>query len=615
MPVIQKSPDEGQIYRLRHSLAHVLAQAVQKFYPGTKLGFGPPIDDGFYYDFILPTPVTDTDLRTIEKEMRRIVREKQGFHREDLSPEDALKRIEAMGEPHKLEYAKELIQEKGVTTISFYKNGAFLDMCEGPHVGNTSDLPVDGFKLHSIAGAYWRGDERNQMMTRIYAYAYQTAKELEERIAAVATAKEHDHRRLGARLKIFVIREEVGKGLPLWLPNGTVLRTELEKLAHEMEFKAGYVRVATPHITKRGLYVTSGHIPLYETLMYPPMRMHEDAKAGGAVAEQGEGEMEQYYLKPMNCPHHHMIYASEKRSYRDLPLRLAEYGACYRYEPSGQLQGIARVRGMTMNDAHIYVTAEQLQNEFKAVMELHRKYYELFEFKNYYLRLSLWDPNDAKRRNKYVDDPAAWESTERMVQDALEDMGLYYTVEKGEAAFYGPKVDFQFSSVIDKEFTVSTNQVDFAVPPRFNLRYTDRDGTEKHPYVLHRAPLGTHERFIAFLLEHYGGAFPTWLSPVQVAILPVSDKFSDYARSVEAKLRDLLVRAEMDRTDEHVRKKIRNAAVQMIPLILVVGEKEGGGGTVTVRRRGIEELRTMTLDSFITMVQEEIRERRHVRSW
>jgi threonyl-tRNA synthetase len=615
MPVIQETSQDQYLYCIRHSLSHVLAQAVQKLYPGTKLGFGPPIDDGFYYDFILPRAVAESDLPSIEAEMRRIIAERQVFKREDLEPKAALARVERMDEPHKLEYAQELIEKHGMISLSFYSNGPFLDMCEGPHVETTAELPQDGFKLHSLAGAYWRGDERNVMMTRFYAYAYPTKKELEARIQAVESAKERDHRKLARELKIFVVTDEVGRGLPLWLPNGTVLRTELEKLAHEMEFKSGYMRVATPHITKRGLYVTSGHIPLYEDVMYPPMRMFEDAEAGGAQAEKGEGDPEHYYLKPMNCPHHHMIYAAEKRSYRDLPLRLAEYGTVYRFERAGQLQGIARVRGMSMNDAHIYVTQEQLKDEFKAVMELHQRYYKLFGFDDYYLRLSLWDPDDPKRRSKYVDDPASWTYTQKVVQDALEEMGLFYKLQPGEAAFYGPKVDFQFRTVLEKEFTVSTNQVDFAVPPRFQLKYTDREGSEKTPFVIHRAPLGTHERFISFLIEHYGGAFPAWLAPLQVLILPVSDRFGTYAKIVQDILRDRFVRAEVDDSTETLGKRIRNASVVKVPIVLVVGGKEAESSTVSVRRYGIEQQRAMSLDTFVSMVETEIRERNHVRDW
>ncbi len=615
MPILEDLSKDTPLYRMRHSLSHVMAQAIQKLYPGTLLGFGPPIDDGFYYDFIFPGSVTigEKALPEVEEKMREILREHQSFEREDLSADDALERIRSMEEPHKLEYAQELIEKHGQTSLSFYTNGPFVDMCEGPHVDNTQKLPLDGFKLRSVAGAYWRGDERNVMMRRIYAYAYPSRKELRARIAAVEQAQNREHRRLGQELGLFSIRDEVGRGLPLWLPNGTAIRRELEKLAHEMEFKAGYKRVATPHITKAQLYRTSGHLPLYEDTMYPPMRMHEESEMGGSSAEAGAGEPERYYLKPMNCPHHHMIYASEKRSYRELPLRLAEYGSVYRFEPLGALQGLARVRGMTMNDAHIYVTHEQLKDEFKAVMEMHRQYYDLFEFDDYFLRLSLWDPDDPKRKNKYFDDPEAWALTEKIVQDSLEELGLYYKVAKGEAAFYGPKVDFQFRSVIEKEYTVSTNQLDFAVPPRFGLTYTDSDGTEKTPYCIHRAPLGTHERFIAFLVEHYGGAFPTWLAPVQVQVIPVSEKHLAYARKIEHELRQDLVRAEVDESDATMGKKIRTGATRKIPILLIVGAREEEAGSVTVRRYKIKQQESKSLESFIADLRTEIAERRHVK--
>jgi threonyl-tRNA synthetase len=609
MPVIEEQNEDSFLFRVRHSLAHVMAQAVQALYPGTKLGFGPAIDDGFYYDFILPRTISDADLPAVEEKMREIIREGQSFHEADLPLDAADAKLNEMGEPFKAAYARELVDRRGLTALRFYRNGPFVDMCEGPHVTMTSEIPADGFKLHSIAGAYWRGDERNAMMTRIYGYAYLTAEELKGHVEAVEQAKQRDHRKLGAELRIFAIRDEIGKGLPLWLPNGTAIRGELEKLAYEMEFQAGYHRVATPHIAKGGLYVTSGHLPLYESSMYPPMVLDEE---GGQPGQDGG---ERYYLKPMNCPHHHMVFAAEKRSYRDLPLRLAEYGAVYRFERAGALQGLTRVRGFTMNDAHLYVTPDQLKDEFKAVMELHRRYYELFGFKNYYLRLSLWDPEDPKRRSKYVDDPESWAYSEKIVRDALEELGLYYKVQQGEAAFYGPKVDFQFESVIGREFTLSTNQLDFAQPPRFELHYTDKDGKEKTPYCIHRAPLGTHERFIAFLLEHYGGAFPTWLAPVQAVIIPVSDKFLSYAREIEAALRQLFIRTELDASASTMGKKIQEGATRKIPMLLVVGGKEEASRTVTVRRYGIKEQRAMSLETFIPAIQVEIRERRHVKEW
>ena len=609
MPVIEEKPQDEKLFRVRHSLAHVMAQAVQALFPGTKLGFGPPVDDGFYYDFILPKQINDTDLPAVEAKMREIIALGQTFSFEDLSIEAALARIESqMGEPFKAEYARELANKKGLQELRFYANGTFVDMCEGPHVDLTTEIPTDGFKLHSVAGAYWRGDEKNAMMTRIYGWAFHTKAELEAYVAAVEQAKQRDHRKLGQELRFYAIHDEVGKGLPLWLPNGAALRHEIEKLAYEMEFRAGYKKVATPHITKRGLYETSGHIPLYEDGMYPPMVLDEEGRGAG-------GPEESYYLKPMNCPHHHMLFASEKHSYRDLPLRFAEYGSVYRFERAGALQGLTRVRGMTMNDAHIYVTPDQLKEEFKAVMDLHHRYYALFGLTNYHMRLSLWDPTDPKRAAKFVDDAENWAWSENIVRESLEEMGANYKVSPGEAAFYGPKVDFQFVTVTGREFTLSTNQLDFAVPSRFGLTYTDKDGKEKTPYCIHRAPMGTHERFIAFLIEHFGGAFPTWLAPVQVVVIPVSDKFLAYGKKIEALLREDLVRVELDTNSSTMGKKIQEGATRKIPILLVVGGKEEAEQTVTVRRYGIKEQKAMPLDAFVPMPAAEIKERKHVKAW
>lgn len=617
MPVIEKKSKDDVLYKVRHSLAHVMAQAVVKQFPGTLLGFGPPVDDGFYYDFLFPdgTAISDEDLPAIEKEMRKIIDADQEFVREDLAAADALARIEAMQEPHKLEYARELIEKVGHDSLSFYTNGPFVDMCEGPHMETTKQLPKDGFKLHSVAGAYWRGDENNVMLSRIYAYAFPDKKQLKAHRLAVEQAKRRDHRKLGKELGIYVIDDEVGKGLPLWLPNGAIIRQELEALARETEFRYGYFPVATPHITKESLYWTSGHLPLYEQVMYPPMRIHEDSEAGGAAAEDGPGDAEKYYLKPMNCPHHHAIYRAEPRSYRDLPLRFAEYGTVYRFERSGQLQGLTRVRGMGMNDAHLYVTPDQLLTELKAVMQLHKEYYDLFGFGDYSLRLSLWDPDDPKRANKYIDQPDDWDFSQKIVQQALEELGLWYTVETGEAAFYGPKIDVQFRTVTGREFTVSTNQLDFAQPGRFSLTYTDSDGEDKTPYCIHRAPLGTHERFIAFLIEHYGGAFPTWLAPRQVVVIPISDDQQPYARKVCDLLRKDMVRAEVDTTDASMGKKVRSHITKKVPVLLIVGGREAEESTVTVRRYGIDEQKSMGLAELAAMLRAEISERRHVQDW
>ncbi len=515
-----------------------------------------------------------------------------------------------MGEPYKSEYARELADKHGLTSIGFYTSGPFVDMCEGPHVKATREIPKGCFKLRSVAGAYWRGDERQQMMTRIYAWAYASKEELLEAVRRYEEGLKRDHKKLGAQLDLFVIDPEVGRGLPLWLPHGTVIREELEKLAKEEEFKGGYQRVATPHVTRQELYFLSGHLPYYKDVMYPPMRVRERGQTGEGA--EGEGAVtDTYYLKPMNCPHHHRIFAARKRSYRDLPLRLAEYGQVYRFEEHGALSGLLRVRGMCMNDSHIYCTEEQIQDEFLAVMRLHERYFELLGIEGFYLRLSLWDPDDPKGREKYVDNPEAWHRTEQMVRKAMLASGLPFVEAKGEAAFYGPKVDVQLTTVTGREESVSTNQLDFAQPAadRMNLTYVGPDGKQHHPYVIHRAPLSTHERLVAFLIEHFGGAFPTWLAPVQVRLLPVSEKYVSFARKLEGELRKHYVRAEVDDSDEKVGKKVREAVTRKIPNVLVVGEREQADGTVTLRRYAETEQQTMPFDTFRELLLAEIRER------
>lgn len=598
---IDRNEDED-LYRIRHSLAHVLAQAVLELRPGSTLGFGPPIADGFYYDFILSAPLSEEDFPEIEKRMKRIIKAGQKFEREELPREEALARLEAMKEPYKREYALELFEKKGISHLSFYKNGPFLDMCDGPHVESTRDLPVGGFKLRSVAGAYWRGDSRNAMMTRIYAWAFKTKEELEAHVKAYKEALERDHKKLGRELDIFHIDEEIGKGLPLWLPNGTAIREELEKLMKELEFKAGYQRVATPQLAKTELYYRTGHLPYYAPHMFPVMELKERTEAGEEVREA-------YVLRPMNCPHHHKVYASRLRSYRDLPLRLAEYGQVYRYEDSGALSGLLRVRGMCMNDAHIYCTEEQAKAEFLAVMEMHREVYEILGLRDYYFRFSTWDPDDPKGKEKYVDDPEGWERAQAKVREAMIESGLPFEEGKGEAAFYGPKIDVQFRTVTGREETASTNQLDFGVPKRLGLVYRGPDNAEHHPYVIHRAPAGTHERFVAFLIEHFGGAFPTWLAPVQVRVLTVSDQYREYGEKIVQRLRSSFVRAELDPSSETVGKKIRNAVTQKIPNILVVGEREQADATVTLRRYGSQEQTTMPLAAFEADLLERIRRR------
>jgi threonyl-tRNA synthetase len=585
---------KDELFRIRHSLSHVLAQAVLQLRPGSTLGFGPPIADGFYYDFILSAPLSEEDFPEIEKRMRHIIKQGQAFEREELPREQALARIDEMKEPYKREYAQELLDKRGLTGLSFYRNGPFLDMCEGPHVDNSRKLAGAGFKLRSLAGAYWRGDSRNAMMTRIYAWAFADKAALDAHVKAYNDAIARDHKKLGRELDIFVIDDEIGKGLPLWLPAGTVLRDELEKLAKELEFKDGYQRVATPHLNKVELFYKTGHLPYYAPHMYPVMELKEKV-----TDESGSHEVvkEAYCLKPMNCPHHHRIFAARRRSYRELPVRLAEYGQVYRFEDAGALSGLLRVRGMCMNDAHIYCTEEQIETEFLKVMDLHRRCYEILGLSNYSMRFSTWDPEDPKGVEKYVDQPEAWERTQRLVRAAMEKSGLPFSEGKGEAAFYGPKIDVQFRTVTGREETASTNQLDFAVPHRLELSYIGADNREHTPYCIHRAPLGTHERFIAFLIEHYGGAFPTWLAPVQVRFIPVAEAFLDYANKLVAALRDEFVRAEVDDSTDTLNKKIRNAATHKIPNVCVVGEREAQDGTVTLRRYGEQRQETIAFDA------------------
>ncbi len=580
-----------ELYRVRHSLAHVLAQAVLDFREGSTLGFGPPIRDGFYYDFALTEPITDEDFPEIERRMRKIIKSGQRFYREELDRNEALERLSEMGEPYKREYALELCDKNGLDALTFYRNGPFVDMCEGPHVDTTKDIPRDAFKLRSVAGAYWRGDSDNQMLTRIYAWAFRSKDELDNHVAAYEEAQKRDHRKLGKELGIFAIDNDIGRGLPLWLPNGTVIRDELEKLARELEFKAGYQRVATPHIAKQELFYKTGHLPYYADDMYPPMELTEQT-------DEGEVTKEAYILRPMNCPHHHKIFAAQPRSYRDLPVRLAEYGHVYRFEESGAVGGLVRVRGMCMNDAHIYCTEEQIKPEFRNVMELYDEAYRILGLESYYLRLSKSDPEDPKRKEKYVDNPEAWTRSEALLTELLDEMDVEYVEGVGEAAFYGPKIDVQFPTVTGRDESVSTIQLDFAIPERLDLVYIGADGLEHTPYCIHRAPLSTHERFVAYLIEHYGGAFPTWLAPVQVQVITVSEQFHEYGQRIVDKLRSQFVRADLASESDTVSKKIRQGTVLKIPNLLIVGAKEQEDETVTLRRYGVREQSTMPLSQF-----------------
>ncbi len=600
------SPEELKLYKIRHSLAHVMAAAVAKLYPGTKFGFGPPVEDGFYYDFEFPEGVRVgvEDLPAIEEEMRRQIQANEPFEHYDLPLDEALAWTKEAGQTYKTELVEEL-RAKGLEKVSFYRHGEFTDVCEGPHVERTGQLPRKAFKLDRVAGAYWRGSEDNPMLTRIYGLAFATPKELKAYLKQREEALKRDHRKLGAELEIFHISDEVGKGLPLWLPNGAVIREELEKLAKEYEFKYGYVRVATPEITKEGLYYRSGHLPYYKEAMFPPMVVEEESEEGRKVKEV-------FYLKPMNCPHHHMIYKARPRSYRELPLRLAEYGHVYRFEKSGELAGLLRVRGMTMNDAHIYVQPEKAKEEFIKVMQLHLEYYKLLEFTGWYMRLSL---SDKEKSGKFLPRPDLWEAAERLCVEAMEEMGLDYEAVRGEAAFYGPKIDVQVKNVVGREETASTNQVDpmAAQEDRFDMTYVGPDGQLHRPWVLHRAPLGTHERFIAFLIEHFAGAFPTWLAPVQVLVIPVSQEQLTYAHRIRDELFSRFVRVELDDGHESFNKKIRNGVTRKIPILLIVGRKEASESTVTVRRYRRKKQETMHFDAFLKMLEEEIRTRKWVK--
>jgi threonyl-tRNA synthetase len=594
-----------QLYKIRHSLAHVMAQAVQELYPAAKLGIGPPIDTGFYYDFDLghdatgkPITFTPEDLAQIEKRMRQIIAGQHPFEYREVSAAEA--RALFKDQPYKLELIDGLaaggIDEYGQETqeavvISTYRQDSFEDLCRGPHVEATNKIPVDGFQLMSVAGAYWRGDEQNAMLQRIYGTAWPNKNELKQYLDMLEEAKQRDHRKLGKELEIFVFDEEVGPGLPLWLPNGTILIEELEKLAKEMELKAGYDRVRTPHLTKENLFLRSGHLPYYEESMYPPMEM----------------EGIRYFIKPMNCPFHHKIFSSKQRSYRDLPLRLAEYGTCYRFEKSGELFGLMRVRSMQMNDAHIYCAEAQFEAEFMAVIGMYLEYFRIFDIERYVMRLSTHHKKGLGK--KYVDNERLWLKTEDMVRRAMDNGGVPYVEVPDEAAFYGPKIDVQIWSAIGREFSLATNQVDFAVPPRFDLTFVNSEGHEETPLCIHRAPLGTHERTIGFLIEHYAGKFPVWLAPEQVRIIPITEAHHQAARQLRQQLREAGIRAEADLGAERMNAKIRQAQLMQVPYMPVIGDQEIAQNTIALRKRDNSRQNGLPVGEFITMVQQKIASR------
>lgn len=568
--------DDGAKSTYWHSSAHLMAEAIEALFPGTKFGIGPAIDRGFYYDIDLGDRVlSENDLKKIEKKMKELANQANEFARKEISKAEAIAYFQEKGDEYKLELLEDL--EDG--QITFYSQGGFTDLCRGPHIPNTNKIKA--IKILSLAGAYWRGDEKNKQLTRVYGITFPKQEELTAYLEMLEEAKKRDHRKLGKELQIFTFDEEVGPGLPLWLPKGARIIEALETLAKKTEDAAGYERVRTPHLAKEQLYLTSGHLPYYKDSMFPAMELD-----GGT-----------YYLKAMNCPHHHKIFDAIPKSYKDLPLRLAEYGTCYRYEKSGELFGLMRVRSLQMNDAHIYCTRDQFEQEFKAVNELYLKYFKIFGIEKFRMRFSTHEPS--KLGKKYVDNPEMWQETEEMVRKVLEESGLPFIEVSDEAAFYGPKIDIQIWSAIGKEFTLATNQVDFAQPISFNLTYTNANNEREHPIIIHRAPLSTHERFIGFLLEHYAGNFPLWLAPEQVVVLPISEVFSDYAQEVVGYLKKAEIRCRVDLRNEKIGKKIRDAAIQKIPYQIIVGEQERDGKSVSVRRHGEGDKGTFPLEAFV----------------
>jgi threonyl-tRNA synthetase len=569
-----------------HSSAHLMAEAIESLFPGVKFWVGPALDNGFYYDVdIGDHSISEEDLRMLEVKMAELAKQGNAYVRKLVPKAEAVNYFTEKGDEYKLD----LLQGLEDGEITFYTQGGFTDLCRGPHIPNTGFIKA--IKLTNIAGAYWKGNEKNKQLTRIYGVTFPSAKQLDEYLQLLEEAKKRDHRKLGKELGIFTMDDDVGPGLPLWMPNGTVIIEELERLAKETEQEAGYKRVVTPHIAKESMYLTSGHLPYYQDSMYPPMEL----------------EGVKYYLKAMNCPHHHKIFAAEQHSYKDLPLRLAEYGTCYRYEQSGELFGLMRVRCLHMNDAHIYCTREQFAQEFRSVNDMYLKYFKIFGIDKYVMRLSLHDP--AKLGQKYIDEPELWLETEAMVRQVMTEAEIPFVEVPDEGAFYGPKIDVQIYSTIGREFTLATNQVDFAQGRRFKLSFTNQNNEAETPLIIHRAPLGTHERFIGFLLEHYAGKFPTWLAPVQVKILPISDKFMDYAKDVLLKLKKWDIRAEIDDRQEKIGKKIRDTELMKVPYMLVIGEKEMTEGKVSVRRQGKGDLGAKLVDEFLQETAMEIKER------
>ena len=687
MPEDRKTLDQrnamSDLDRLRHSAAHVLATAILRIWPEAQFAAGPPVENGFYYDVDLPHRISPEDFARIEEEMKKEIKANNVFERTVVSRAEALAlaesgRLGGLGErpgnPSKFKIGNLADIPEG-EEISLFRNGDFLDLCAGPHVMRTGN--IGAFKLTSVASAYYKGDDKNPQLQRIYGTAFKNKTQMDEYFTMLEEAKKRDHRKLGKELELFTFDDDVGPGLPLWLPRGTVLLEELEKLAKETEFAAGYDRVRTPHLARENLYLTSGHLPYYAESMFPPMILRERnnltqlAESDHAdrirrtrklveqlkpYLEQPQGEIgaedsvngftwtklrvflpdhlremgdqlmalsfeddifnevlsepERYFLKAMNCPHHHKLFGAVPRSYRDLPLRLAEYGTCYRYEQSGELFGLMRVRSMQMNDAHIYLTEEQFESEFNAVNEMYLKYFKIFGIEKYLMRFSTHDP--AKLGQKFVDNSALWLKTEDMVRGVLQRSGINYVEVPNEAAFYGPKIDVQVWSAIGREFTIATNQVDFAVPAKFGLKYKTRDNTDATPLCIHRAPLGTHERFIGFLIEHYAGNFPLWLSPEQVRVITIGDEepLADYARGIVTELRAAGVRAVLDAGSEKMQGKIQDAERMKVHTMLVIGQRDLEAGNVSVRVHGKGNLGAKKREEVVADILAAIKERR-----
>lgn len=582
--------DEASREVLRHTAAHVLAQAVVRLYGAdVQYTIGPALTDdfqyGFYYDFDLPAPIGQDDLPNIEAEMKRIVGEKLPLERVELPTEQARREMESLGQRYKAEMIDDLVRSEGVETISLYRQGDFVDMCRGPHLPDTGKLKA--FRLLSTAGAYWRGDENNKMLTRIYGVAFFDRKQLDAHLERIEEARKRDHRVLGRRLDLFMISDAVGPGLPLWLPKGTIVRMELEGWLRGELLKRGYQAVITPHIGKVQMYETSGHYPYYEHGLFPTLTVDEH---------------EAYLLKPMNCPHHIQIYKSAQRSYRELPVRLSEFGTVYRFEQSGELSGLTRVRGFTQDDAHIFCTPEQLEAEVESCVELTKLCLQTLGLEDYRVRLGLRDPDSTK----YVGRCENWDRAEANLRSVVRRVGLNSTEEPGEAAFYGPKIDFIVNDCLGREWQLGTIQVDYNLPERFEMEYIGPDNAAHRPVMIHRAPLGSPERFIGILIEHFAGAFPLWLAPVQVAVLPVSEKFSDYAASLAHRLREAGIRVELDDSPEKIGAKIRRATLQKVPYMAVLGQREAEAGTVAVRHRTEGDLGPAPVEEFLGNLRAEI---------